>query len=36
VDLTTFVREPREKWPADRIAALHNGLKIALDTLARR
>lgn len=33
-DLTTFVREPRERWDPSQVAALHAGLKAAFDQLA--
>ena len=35
-DLTTFVRNPREKWSADEIDKLRAGLKKAFDNLSPR
>ena len=35
VDKTTFVRADREAWKAADVAALHAGLKEALDRLVR-
>jgi len=34
VDRTSFVRRPRPEWPAADVAALHEGLREALDRLA--
>lgn len=33
-DLTTFVREDQAKWPADKVAAIHDELRRALTALA--
>ena len=36
VDKTSFVREPRERWSADDVTALHQGLAAAFGALAGR
>jgi hypothetical protein len=36
VDTTSFIREARADWKPAQVAAVHAGLKSALDTIARR
>ncbi len=33
VDVTTFVREPKEKWKKEDVKKLHDGLKVAFATI---